>query len=179
MNKAAVLLLIGCLLLDTAFAGWQPEPDDSQQVEARQTMDALLEHNPALQRYFDEAAGMAVFPNIAKAAAMFGVTYGRGIVIAGDEVVGTCWQTAVDLGPQLGAKWHAQIIFFRDAAALAEFQKGRLEFNGKAGISVATVGYNATPAHLPDVAIATITRAGLIAEAAAGPTLFGYKPLPE
>lgn len=170
-------LLLGLLGAMPVAAGWQPDPADKRQTAARATLDRLLAERPELRRYVDDAHAMAIFPTVGKAALMWGVTYGRGIVVAGNTAIGRCSQSRLDLGPQAGGRVFSQVIFFRNEKGLAEFQKGRLEFQGQAGVALATAGAHTTPAHLPEVAIFTLTKFGVIAEAAAGPTKFGYSAL--
>jgi len=178
MKTNLTIALLACLFLNTtAHAEWMPDPDNKLQLAARKTVASVLDANPDLQVYMDEAYAFAVFPSVVKGAAFWGVTYGKGIVIVADEVVGNCSQISMDLGPQAGGQLFEQIIFFRSKAALQEFQKGRLEFQGRAGVAVANKGVNATPSHLPEVAIVTKTRMGLLFHAAAGATKFRYQAL--
>ena len=177
MNFRCLSLLIVLLLSVGARADWVPDASDSRQVAARETMDLLIAERPDLKSYFDRAYAVAVFPGLVKAASFWGVTYGRGIVIADDKWIGTCSQSSLDLGPQAGAHWYRQVIFFRDEASLNDFRNSRIELIGRAAVAVATVGISATPSFLPDVAIATLTRGGLIFEVAAGPTRFNFKKL--
>lgn len=168
--------LLGFILSSAAAANWEADADDPRQIEARATLDRLLEARPDLQSYVDDAHAMAIFPTVSKAALMWGITFGRGIVVEGQNAIGSCSQSRIDLGPQAGGLVFSQVIFFRNEKGLTDFQKGRLELHGRAGAAFASAGAHATPANLPEVAIFTLTKFGLIAEAAAGPTKYGYKP---
>ena len=177
MKHLTAMFIMVLLTCTTARAEWQPRTDNENEVQAHATISAMRQSHPAAAEFFEQAHAYAVFPTVTKAAFMFGFTYGTGLVIRADEVIGRCSLKTLDLGPQAGGSRFSQIIFFRDAAALDEFAKGRLEFSGKAGVSVVSLDATATPAHLPDVAIITMNRFGLIAQAAAGPTKFDYEPV--
>ena len=158
-------------------AEWQPDATDKQQVAVRQTIDDFIENEPRVQEYFEQAAGYAVFPRVWRAAFMWGGAYGKGLVFGGGELVGSCSQVLGSVGAQLGLQSYQQVVLFNSQAGLAEFQEGRLEFQGRASAAVATVGKSAEPGHLPEVAIFSLTRGGLMLEASANIVKFGYKPI--
>ncbi len=163
--------------LPMVHADWVPDSDDPEQVKAKAALEQLLVAKPQAQEFFDQAYGYAVFPSVKRFGAVFGFAWGGGFVIQDDQHLGTCSQFVVDLGPQLGAQVYSQVIFFQDAQALETFQEGRFEFQGRAsGVFFAWGGAN-EPSYLPDVAIFSLTKGGLMFEAAAGPAKFGYKPI--
>ena len=84
-----------------------------------------------------------------------------------DRPIGTVRQWRLSLGIQAGFQRQAQVILFRDPAALEEFRQGRLEFGGQASAAAGTAGVAADAAHVPAVAIFSLTNAGLMLEAAA------------
>ena len=178
MRPQHTLLVIACLFtLPAVHADWVPNTDDPEQVKAKAALEQLLEKRPEAQEFFDRAYGYAVFPSVKRFGAVFGFAWGGGIVIQDDQHLGTCSQFVVDLGPQLGAQVYSQVIFFKDAQALETFQEGRFEFQGRASGVFFRWGGASEPSYLPDVAIFSLTKGGLMFEAAAGPAKFGYKPI--
>lgn len=178
MRPQRTLLVIACLfILQVAHADWMPNTDDPEQVKAKAALEQLLEKRPEAQGFFDRAYGYAVFPSVKRFGAVFGFAWGGGIVIQDDQHLGTCSQFVVDLGPQLGGQVYSQVIFFKDAQALETFQEGRFEFQGRASGVFFGWGGASEPSYLPDVAIFSLTKGGLMFEAAAGPAKFGYKPI--
>jgi hypothetical protein len=109
----------------------------------------------------------------------FGGAYGRGIVIEGDEVIGTTNFGQFTSGIQGGASNFSMIVFFKDKEALEYYKTGELQFMGQSGIAFATVGVAGTPAYNEGVAIITVTRLGLLFEFSYSGARFGYKPLVE
>ncbi len=68
------------------------------------------------------------------------------------------------------------IIFFKDKEALDYFKTGEIQFMGQAGLDFATVGVAGTPAYNDGVAIATVTRLGLMGEFTYSGGKFTYTP---
>ncbi len=176
MKTWVLLLLAFVLSLPTAAPAWQPDTEDKLAVAVQETIEAFLAEYPELTTYFEESWGYAVFPRIWKGASMFGVAWGKGLVIEQDRLAGRCSQFLGSLGAQLGAQSYQQVILFRTEAALATFKQGRIEFEGRASAVVLTAGASVDPANLPDVAIFSLTRGGLMFEAAAAGVKYSYKP---
>lgn len=159
-----------------AWAEWQPDAGNEREVAAAEAVARLRERIPRSQAFFDDAYGYAILPLVTRFGFGFGGAYGRGIVVGGDEVVGdtSFWQFTS--GIQAGAKTFSMVIFFRDRQALEVYQQERLQFLGQAGVALATVGANGTPAYNDGVAIITVTRFGLMAEFTISGGKFRYFP---
>ena len=65
------------------------------------------------------------------------------------------------------------------AASVEAFKTGDVQFMGQAGLAFATVGAAGTPAYNDGVAIATVTRFGLMGEFTISGAKFTYKPVSE
>lgn len=165
--KYPTLLLVLILSLPAPAMAWQADPENKLEVAVEDTIEAFLLQRPELEAYFEESWGYAVFPRVVKGGAMFGAAWGKGLVIEQDRLAGRCSQFLGSLGAQLGAQSYQQLILFRTEAALATFKQGRIEFEGRASAVVLTAGASVDPANLPDVAIFSLTRGGLMFEAAA------------
>lgn len=171
----AAVLLVSLSL--TARAEWQPDPDDKREVAAARAIADIKERVPRSQPYFDEAYGYAVLPSVGRASAGFGGGYGRGLVIAGDRVVGTTSFWQFTSGIQGGASWFSMAILFKDEQALEEYKSGRLQFLGQAGVAAGPWGVSGTPAYNDGVAIFVVTRFGLMAEFTISGAKFTFKPV--
>jgi lipid-binding SYLF domain-containing protein len=178
MKRWFLISLLFALPALVAAQEWQANPDDKMQLAVQETIGIFLEQRPELTDYFEQAWGYAVFPNVLKGGAMFGAAWGKGLVIEQDQLAGRCSQILASLGAQLGGQSYRQVILFRDEAALATFKTGHIEFEGRASAVAFKSGAAVDPANLPDVAIFTVTRGGLMLEAAAAGVKFSYKPLP-
>ena len=175
-----------CLLLLTlgmvgtqGFAAWEADPDDSRQAKAARAIAQLRDRIPRTEMFFEDAYGFAILPSVTRIGIGFGGAYGKGIVIEGDDVIGTTGFWQFTSGIQAGARNFSMIIFFKDKEALEYYKTGELQFMGQAGVAVATAGVAGTPAYNEGVAIITITRLGLMFEFSYSGARFTYKPLTE
>ena len=182
-NGIRKLISIGVVLTATliahadARADWQADPDDKRQVKASRMVERFKERIPRTRDYFDDAYGYAILPSVTRVGFGFSGSYGRGLVVEGDELIGTTGFWQFSSGIQAGAKYFSMLVFFRDREALEYFKLRRTQFVGQAGLAFATVGADGTPAYNEGVAIVTMTRFGLMGEFAAAGSKYTYKPL--
>ena len=181
-----IRIIIGCTLLLTllpggmqAYAAWEADPGDKQQVKAAKAIAQLRERIPRTETFFEDAYAFAILPSVTRVALGFGGAYGRGIVVEGDDVIGTTGFWQFTSGLQGGARTFSMVIFFKHKEALEYYKTGELQFMGQAGIAVAAVGAAGTPAYNEGVAIVTVTRLGLMFEFSYSGAKFTYKPLTE
>jgi lipid-binding SYLF domain-containing protein len=176
MSKSS-LLLIGLFLTScfTQAQAWEPNPDNKAELEVKTAILALLEKDPGMQDWFDNSAGYAVFPKVGKGGIGIGGAYGKGLVIAGDKVIGTTSLTQVSIGLQLGGQAYSEFIFFYDQTALADFQRGNFELGAQASAVAATAGASADASYNKGVAIFTDVTGGLMYEASVGGQKFKYE----
>lgn len=159
-----------------AHADWSANPDDKVQVKAEQAIAAFRERVPRTEMYFDQAYGFAVFPSITRVGFGFGGAYGKGIVIEGSATAGTTKYWQFTSGIQAGARNFGMIVFFKDKAALENYQESKTQFMGQAGIALGTLGAAGTPAYNDGVAVVTLTRFGVMGEFTISGARFSYKP---
>jgi lipid-binding SYLF domain-containing protein len=173
------LLATGLCFSAIAAAEWQADPGNEREVAAAEAVARMRDRIPRSHQFFEDAYGYAILPSVTRFGFGFGGAYGRGIVVGGDEVVGdtSFWQFTS--GIQAGAKYFSMIIFFKDRQALEYYQQERLQFLGQAGVALATVGANGTPAYNEGVAIITVTRFGLMGEFTISGGKFRYFPREE
>ncbi len=156
----------------------------------------VFKKSPAVQPFFENAYGYAVFPTVAKGGIGIGGAYGKGRVYRGGEVTGTTSLIKATIGFQLGGQVFSEIIFFQDKRAYNEFTNGNFEFDvaasavaitagaqAKAGTEGATAGASAGPAtgtqaktnYRKGMAVFVHTKGGLMYEAAIGGQKFSFK----
>ena len=179
MSKTMRLLLaiiVACLLIPVAANAWEPDPNDAAQVKAAAELEKYRE-DPKVQSFLDEAYGYAILPNFFRIAAGFGVNYGNGFVIEQGDLVGRVSTIQGTIGFTYGLEYHSQIIIFRDRETMEIFQRGRFEFQGRANAVLIAWGGAANPGFLPEVAIYSRTKAGLMLELAAIVSKYNYKSL--
>ncbi len=178
--------IMRCMLLLTialggaqSLAAWEADPDNKKQVKAAKAIAQLRARIPGTETFFEDAYGFAILPSVTRFALGFGGAYGRGIVVEGDDVIGTTGFWQFSSGIQGGVRNFSMIIFFKDKEALEYYKTGELQFMGQAGIAVATVGAAGTPAYNEGVAIVTVSRLGLMFEFSYSGAKFTYKSIIE
>lgn len=114
--------------------------------------------SPAVEKFFNDSYGYAVFPIIGKAGLVIGGAYGQGQVYKAGAVTGTTTVIEGSIGFQAGGEVFSEIIFFQDQRAYDRFTSGSFEFDATAQAVAVTVG-----------AVAQTGTAGTTAGASAGP----------
>jgi len=157
----------------------------------------VYQKSPAVQPFFKNCYGYAVFPAIGKGGIGIGGAYGTGQVYQGGKVTGKASLVKLSIGWQLGGQAYSQIIFFKDKRAYNEFTGGNFEFDAsasavaitagvqaKAGTEGATGGASAgsdTGKHAEikyskGMAVFVHTKGGLMYEAALGGQKYSFTP---
>jgi len=156
----------------------------------------IYKKDGAVQPFFKESYGYAVFPTIGKGGIGIGGAYGKGQVYRGGKVTGTASLVKVTVGFQLGGQVFSEMIFFEDKRAYEEFISGEFEFDAaasavaitagvqaKAGTEGSTAGASAGPAtgkqaeagYYKGMAVFVHTIGGLMYEAAIGGQKFKFE----
>lgn len=156
----------------------------------------VFKKSAAVEPFFEEAYGYAVFPTVGKAGFIVGGAYGKGQVYRGGEVTGETSLIKGSIGFQLGGQAFREIIFFQDKRAYDEFTSGNFEFDAaasavvitagaqaKAGTEGATAGASAGPAtgaqaetsYRKGMAVFVHIKGGLMYELAVGGQKFSFK----
>jgi len=156
----------------------------------------VFKKSKAVQPFFKNAYGYAVFPAIGKGGVGIGGAFGKGQVYRGGKVTGTTSLIKGTIGFQLGGQVFSEIIFFQDKRAYDEFTSGNFEFDAtasavaitagaqvKAGTEGATAGASVGPAtgkqaktiYMKGMALFVHAKGGLMYEATIGGQKFSFK----
>jgi lipid-binding SYLF domain-containing protein len=157
----------------------------------------VFKKSEAVQPFFKNAYGYAVFPTVGKAGIGIGGSYGTGQVYEGGKVTGEVSLIKGSIGWQLGGQAFSQMIFFEDKRAYDEFTSGNFEFDAtasavaitagaqaSAGTEGASAGASAGPAtgkqaktsYHKGMVVFTHAKGGLMYEASIGGQKFTFKP---
>ena len=104
----------------------------------------VFRQSPAVEAFFKDAYGYAIFPHVGKGGMGLGGAYGKGKAYVGDKVTGTANLIKATFGFQLGGQVFSEIIFFKDKRAYDEFTYGTFEFDATASAVAITAGAHAT-----------------------------------
>jgi lipid-binding SYLF domain-containing protein len=158
---------------------------------------SVFKQSEAVQPFFENCYGYAVFPTIGKGGFWIGGAYGEGKVYKSGKITGTTSLTKLSIGFQFGGQAFSQILFFQDKRAYDEFTSGNFEFDAsasavaitagaqaKAGTEGATAGANAgqikvtqaKTGYRKGMAVFVHAKGGLMLEASIGGQKFSFKP---
>jgi lipid-binding SYLF domain-containing protein len=168
----AALLLGGCA---TAPKSAEGKAELTGKVQA--TVDRAAKEDPGLTKFFNEAAGYAVFPSVGKGAIGVGGAYGKGQLFRAGQLDGYCTLTQASIGLALGGQTYTELIFFETQAALDRFKSGNFAFAAQASAVALKSGASANAKYADGVAVFTMGEAGLMYEASVGGQKFSYQPL--
>jgi lipid-binding SYLF domain-containing protein len=167
----AVFLVTGC-----ATAPRTAEGRAELNTKVQNAVDSAVKSDPGLKKFFDEAAGYAVFPTVGKGAVGVGGAYGRGELYEAGQLEGYCTLTQASIGLQLGGQAYTELIFFETPTALDRFKTGNFAFAAQASAVALRSGASANAKYANGVAVFTMGEAGLMYEASIGGQKFSYEP---
>lgn len=148
--------------------------------------------SPAVEPYFKDSYGYALFPTIGKGAVGVGGAFGKGRVFKGATYVGDVSMTQLSIGWQLGGQTYSELIFFENKEAFDKFIKGNFGFDAQAsavaiavgaGAQAGTEGASANVAdkqsravYVNGMTVFSMQKGGLMYEAALAGQKFTYHP---
>jgi lipid-binding SYLF domain-containing protein len=159
---------------------------------------SVFKQSEAVQPFFKNCYGYAVFPTVGKGGIVVGGAYGEGQAYRQGKLAGKVTLVKLSIGFQLGGQAFSEIIFFQDKRSYGEFISGNFEFDAsvsavaitagvqaKAGTEGGTASATAGPAtgvqaqthYTKGMVVFVHARGGLMYEAAIGGQKFSYTPL--
>jgi len=87
--------------------------------------------------------------------------------------------TQVTIGAQLGGQAYSEIVFFESESAATSFKKGEFAMAAEVSAVVAATGASANARYANGVAVFTLAKGGLMAEASVGGQKFAFAPFPK
>jgi lipid-binding SYLF domain-containing protein len=147
--------------------------------EAHDAVAAMKKADPGLQKFFDKAAGYAIFPSVAKGGLVVGGAGGSGFVFEHGKATGKATLSQVSIGAQVGGQAYSEIVFFETKETLASFKKGEWTMAAQVSAVALASGASADADYKEGVAVFTLSKGGAMAEASVGGQKFGFKPMTE
>lgn len=170
--RTATLPLALFLVSAVALAGDSREELDGQVKDA---VALFQKTDPEMKKFFENSAGYAIFPKVAKGALGIGAARGRGQLIEKGKATGETWLTQVTIGFQAGGQVYAEVIFFENETTLKSFKEQNFEFSAQVSAVAAAEGVARNAKYEHGVAVFTMAKAGLMYEASVGGQKFDYK----
>lgn len=132
--------------------------------------------DPGLELWFDHAYGYAVFPRVEKIGVGVGAAGGQGVVYDQGVSTGNSRMSQADLGLQLGGRSYREVIFFEDAATLADFTDGSFELAGNFAAYLAEEGAASKATYQDGVAVFVMPTGGVMLDISVGGQSFDFAP---
>lgn len=169
-----VVMALAALLPARAMVLTQADKDAKEVADA---ITAFKNSDHQIAKWFDTAYGYAVFPSVAKAAVGIGGGSGDGRVFEKAVFVGTARVTQVTIGASLGGQSFSEVIFFENKDALDRFKAEKFEMTAGLSAVAASEGASKDAKYTQGVAVFTLAKKGLMAEASVGGQKFKYTPI--
>lgn len=177
LNRVGLIAAAG--IFATAACATAPKTEAGRQsLEARAdaTLETMLARDPGLRQTLNTAYGYAVFPEIGKGGLLVGGAYGRGVVYEQGRKVGFTELNQASLGATLGGQTFAELVVFRDRAALQRLQGGEFSLGTDASVVALTTGAAATARFKRGVAVFVLPRGGLMVDLSVSGQQLNYRP---
>ena len=170
-------LSLWMLVASSASQAWDPGALDEAKENAQEAVAALLEKDPDMQRFFDEAVAYVVIPSVGKAGFGVGGARGKGLLYESGEPTAEVTLTQLSIGFQWGGQVYSEFVFFENDQSLEQFKKGNYELGAQASAVAITAGVSVDAGYESGVAIFTQAKGGLMYEAAVGGQKFKVEGL--
>lgn len=173
MKNLKQFTLVICMLI--AFSAFSQTKKDKKIIsDAKDAKKALIKADAGLTKYFEKAAGYAIFPNVGKGGFIIGGASGNGVVYENGVAVGMADLKKLDIGLQAGGQAIIQVIFFETAVDLARFKEGNFKFSAEATAVAVETGVAVNTNYNEGIATFALPKAGLMASASVGGQKFSY-----
>ena len=173
-------LVLPILFLGLGFGDASARRNDDKE-EIRRLVEQVKKDWQAKDKTFNKtlkkAYGYAIFPEVGKGGFIVGASHGMGEVYEKGKLIGHAKMTQTTVGAQVGGQTYAEVILFKNEAALNRFKKGRFEGTAAATAIGGKKGAAAASKYKDGVAIMILPKKGAMAEAAGGGQKFGFEPL--
>jgi len=146
-------------------------------TEAEQAITTFKKADSELKKFFDTSAGYAVFPSVGKGGLIIGGERGKGMVYENGKVIGEATLTGITIGAQVGGEHFYEVIFFETAEALSSMKESKCALSAEVNAVAAAEGAAKKAKFQQGVAVFTLPRSGLMAQATVGGQKFKFKPL--
>lgn len=179
--KKIVLTLLFVAVMMFIVSGCATAPKTAEgraelNAKVQNAKESALKSDPGLKKFFDEAAGYAIFPSVGKGAIGVGGAYGKGELYEAGQLEGYCTLTQASIGLALGGQVYTELIFFETRTALDRFKSGNFAFAAQVSAVALKSGASANAKYSDGVAVFTMGESGLMYEASVGGQKFSYKP---
>lgn len=174
--KTLNTIMVAFFFLTALAVNAQNDQDKKIIADAENAKDTLLAKDLGLEKFFKNASGYAIFPNVGKGALIVGGASGNGVVYENGKTIGMTSLKKMSIGLQAGGQSLIEVIFFETEEALNEFKEANYEFSAEVSAVILDEGTSENANYDDGVVIFTFTKGGLMADASVGGQKFEYHP---
>lgn len=168
---------LAALLVIAATSAPAARAADDLQSEAQQAISAFKQKDPGIETFFTNSVGYAIFPGVGEGGFIVGGAHGKGLVYEHGKLVGKATVTKASIGAQAGGQSFSELIFFQTPESLRQFKSSNFELSAGVSAVVAAEGAARTAKYEQGVAIFTLPKSGVMAQAAIGGQKFKFEPV--
>ncbi len=164
--KSIFTLLL--VLLSSVAIAQSVAKKDKIMTDAENSKAEFLKSDWQMKKYFDNAYGYVIYPNVGKGGLGIGGAAGNGVAYEQGNKIGMAKLTQLTIGFQAGGQAYREIIFFENKTTMDRFKKNKIEFSAQASAIAATAGASADAKYTDGVLVYTLQKGGLMYEASIG-----------
>lgn len=170
-KSIAMVLMMSMMFVASA----QTKKDKKIMKDAEKGKKELVKVDPGLKKFFDDSAGYVIFPNVGKGGFIIGGASGNGVLYQGGTAQGMADLKKVDVGFQAGGQAIIEVIFLETDDDVTDFEEEKFQFSANISAIALKSGVSANAKYKDGVAVFTLPKSGLMAEASVGGQKFGYE----
>jgi lipid-binding SYLF domain-containing protein len=171
-------LIIPVLLLSVSTASARRNKDKGEIAElVQQVRKDWQAKDNTFNKTLKKAYAYVIFPEVGKGGFIVGASHGAGEVYKKKKLIGHAKMTQTTVGAQIGGQTYAEVILFKNKAALDRFKASRFEGTAAATAIGGKKGAAAASKYKDGVAIMVLPKKGAMAEAAGGGQKFAFEPV--
>lgn len=151
------------------------ERDAALVASAQATIASFKAEYPHYSKFFDSAAGYAVFPTVTQGAFIVGGAHSDGVFFEKGNATGYLDLYKGSVGFQLEGQQYSQIIFYETAKAMADLKSGNAEALAEAAAVIADKDASSAADYQGGVAVFVFGGEGAGLKAAVGGQKFKFR----
>lgn len=174
INKKSIFLILAILIATITF-GQSTRTDKRILKDSKKAKNTFIKTDPSIKKWFDNAYGYVIFPNVGKAGLGIGGAFGKGIVYINNTPIGRAHLSQVSVGFQAGAQGYREVIFFENKSNMDDFKENKLQLSAQVSAVLVVLGAAANINYSNGILIFTQPKGGLMYEVSVGGQSFNYE----
>lgn len=171
LKSIAMVLMMSMMFVTSA----QTKKDKKIMKDAVKAKKELIKADAGIDKFFEKSAGYVIFPNVGEGGFIIGGASGNGVLYQGGTAQGMADLKKVDVGFQAGGKAIIEVIFFETDNDVTDFQEEKFQFSANVSAVALKSGVSVSAKYKEGVAVFTLPKSGLMAQASVGGQKFGYE----